>query len=70
MVLRGRVYNHSHIPDGIYVRTTPIKNIEGNKITTQNGSIYELGEPDEKYIQWCRDNNLYVPTAEEPIKLC
>jgi len=68
--LRGKVYGHSNFPDGHPIRTSNIMMVEGDQVTTSNGSVYTLGKPDPDYMIWCQENNYHVPTPEEPIKLC
>ena len=63
-ILKGR-----RSTDNRKVRTSPIATIAGNLITTASGAQYRLGEPAPEYVQWCRDNKVHIPTAEEPIKL-
>ncbi len=61
-VLRGRR------PDGKCIRTSPIVRVTGNLIQTQTGSEYTLGQPDPRYVEWCREHDHHIPTPEEPIK--
>jgi hypothetical protein len=49
------------------VMTTAVVSSEGRFVTTESGSVYELGTPDPKYIQFCRDNFMYIPTHEKPL---
>ena len=67
--LCGAVYGHSKWDDGHRISTSYIKDVDGNLVTTSSGSVYELGEPDPLFVQWCKDNNLHVPTKEEPIRI-
>lgn len=55
--------------DGHRVTTSRLAKAEGKFITTNSGSVYELGEPDPEYIAWCQDVGVHVPTPEEPIKV-
>lgn len=66
--LSGRVLNDPRRLDHVIVTTSPIKNINGRMITTGSGTMYKLLEPSENYMRWCKDNNVHVPTVEEPIK--
>ena len=66
--LQGKVYGHPTRQDGRWVRTSDIVNVEGNVVFTRN-SVYTLGEPDPKFVAWCRENGHHVPTSEEPIKV-
>ena len=67
--LNGCVYNHSKFEDGKNIATSLIKKVDGNLITTSNGSVYELGEPHPEYVEWCELVGCHVPTKEEPIKI-
>lgn len=60
---------HGRRPDGKYIRTSRIKTINGNEVTTLSGTIYKLLTPHPDYIQWCIDNNYHIPTEAEPIIL-
>ncbi len=53
--------------DGKTIRTSAIQSVDGCVITTQN-SEYELGEPEPRYVEWCKANGVHVPTDREPIK--
>jgi len=66
--LRGEVYGHPRRPDGEHIRTSSIVSAGGGTVTTRN-SVYTLGEPDPKFVEWCRENGHHVPTSEEPIKV-
>ena len=37
-------------------------------IVTFSGSIYQLGNPEPAYVEWCKEKGCHIPTAEEPIK--
>jgi hypothetical protein len=45
------------------VITSPIKTIEGNKITTMSGSIYILQDIDLGYEIWMKENNIKYDPA-------
>lgn len=49
------------------VMTTAVVSYEGRFVTTESGSVYELGTPDPKYIEFCRVNFMYIPTHEKPL---
>jgi hypothetical protein len=66
--IQGCVYDHPTRPDGEYIRTSDVRAIEGCEVTTRN-SVYTLGEPDPKYVEWCRQNGCHVPTPEQPIEV-
>lgn len=68
--LVGKVYNHpksDRHPDGKKIRTSFIKKIEGKVITTYSGTVYCLGKPDSKYLQWIKNNNIKFD-PENPIR--
>jgi len=56
--VRGKVYGHtkSRFPDGKTIVTSNIKSINGRVVTTSSGSVYELLDPDPKYVEWLRKN--------------
>ena len=67
--LQGNVFNDPRgRSDGKRIVTTLIINVEGDKVITESGSVYELGKPNPKYIEWCMANNHHVPTIREPIR--
>lgn len=66
--LKGDVYGHPRCEDGKNVTTSHIVNIDGNKVTTSSGTVYELGKPDCEFIKWCVEYGCHVPTPKEPIK--
>ena len=65
--LIGTVYNHPQHKDGKRIRTSRIHNVTGRLVQTNN-TLYKLGKPHKEYIEWCQNNNTYIPTEEEPIK--
>ena len=67
MRIHGEVYGNPRFTDGELVTTSSVQKIEGKNIYTLN-SVYELGTPSAEYVQWCKDNNTYVPTDEVPIR--
>ncbi len=68
LYLHGDVYDRPSYEDGESISTTRIANVDGNVITTRSGSVYLLGEPDPKFIEYCKEQGVYVPTKEVPIK--
>lgn len=50
--LHGRVFGHPRIEDGHRARTTKIRSISGNIVTTMSETVYELGEPFADYMLW------------------
>jgi hypothetical protein len=49
------------------VITTPIKEVDGCKITTKSGSIYILEDIDPSFLQWMQDNGIHFD-PKNPIK--
>jgi len=49
--LQGNVYGHKDFPEGSFVTTSSIKEVDHGKqtVTTSSGSVYELGEPNPDY---------------------
>ena len=64
--VQGDVYEHLTRPDGEYIRTSDVREVNGRVVRTRN-SVYTLGEPDERYVNWCIANGCHVPTPEQPI---
>ena len=67
--LMGEVYGHPNFEEGHKIVSSHIVSIHGNTIETASGSVYELGTPDEGFVEWCKTNGCHVPTEDEPIKL-
>ena len=65
--IHGEVYGNPRFFDGEPITTSTVQDVIGNQVHTLN-SVYELGQPSAKYIQWCKDNNHSLPTPGEPIK--
>jgi len=66
-ILSGQIYGSTKYKDGSWIRTSRIQKVEGRFVYTLN-SVYELGEPSDDYVEWCKDEGTYVPTEEEPIR--
>lgn len=66
--LVGHVTDHPSLANGI-IQTSSIVNVDGKFVTTRSGTVYELGTPDPKYVEWCYANQVHVPTEDEPIRL-
>jgi hypothetical protein len=66
--IQGNVFEHTYRPDGEHIRTSDVRAVEGREVRTNN-SVYTLGEPDQKYVDWCIANGCHVPTLEQPIKM-
>jgi hypothetical protein len=67
--ISGQVFGHPKFYHGKRITTSNIVSINGCEITTLSGSVYQLGRPDEKYVEWCREQGCHIPTEEEPIKI-
>lgn len=67
--LSGLVYEHALHKDGKRVKTSRILKVDGNVVETESGTLYELGECNKDYVEWCKQYGCHVPTKEEPI-LC
>lgn len=67
--LVGTVDNHPVLGENKEMTSSKIVDVNGNKVTTHSGSVYELGTPHPDYIEYCKKSGVHVPTPEEPIKL-
>lgn len=68
--IRGQVYGHPGFHDGKIIFTSGIVNVQGNIITTESGSQYQLDwPPDPHWMKWLSDNNIPLPTPECPIRI-
>jgi hypothetical protein len=65
-VLFGEAYHHPKFEDGDKIYSSPIIDIEGRVITTQN-TIYILASADAAYTLWCKENNILID-LENPLK--
>lgn len=43
------------------ILTTRITNIQGRVVTTRSGTMYELGEPDPNFVEWCLKHGHHDP---------
>jgi hypothetical protein len=66
LYLQGYVYGHPKFKDGDSIRTSAIKAVDGNLVTTLSGSTYQLDEPHPNFVDWCVRYNHYIPTKEQP----
>ena len=69
ILLQGIVYDHPKFQDGDKIVSSRIIKVNGPIITTKSGTVYHLGKPNPKFVQWCKDRGCHVPTKQEPIKL-
>lgn len=56
------------LPNGRQIITSRVVRSEGRRVWTENGSEYELGEPDPKFIEWLASND-YQFDPEHPIRM-
>lgn len=69
MSLVGHVTGHPRKDDGARVRTSHIVKVNGRIVTTNSGTIYELGEPDQEYVKWCDESgHPFDPEQPFPFK--
>lgn len=69
LCLQGDVKDHPTLEAG-RITTSGIVGVNGKFITTESGSVYELGDVQPAYLEWCKEQkSMHIPTAEEPIKL-
>lgn len=66
-ILSGKVYGHSRFPDGTHIDTSLIVKAEGRIVHTYSGTQYELGIPEQKYVEWCAKNGIQID-KDNPIK--
>ena len=66
--LVGNVMNHPGYAPGTGIRTSNIVKAEGNIITTNSGTVYELGMIDPEYLEWMKSEGLELD-PEQPIKV-
>ena len=66
--LHGDVFGHPRLGNMEGVITSSIKDVDGDLVWTSSGSLYLLGKPSPAYVEWCKAEGHYVPTAEQPIK--
>jgi hypothetical protein len=67
-ILQGYIYGHPKHDEGRRVHTSPIVKAEGRIVTTRSGTVYELGEPDPRWLRWLKANNLEY-NEDNPIKV-
>jgi len=68
MQIQGNVYDHPYYHEGEHITTSRVQEVAGHVVRTLN-SVYTLGEPDPKYIEWCRQQGCHVPTPDSPIEV-
>ncbi|GAF70947.1 unnamed protein product [marine sediment metagenome] len=66
--LSGDVYGHPTRAEGEAIVTSQIRQAEGRLVTTNSGTVYELGDIDAEYLQWCIETEgVPVPSEAQPI---
>lgn len=50
-----------------WIITSSVRRAEGRRVTTESGSVYVLGEPDPKWLEWLASND-YQFDPQNPIK--
>ena len=53
--LGGDSYGLSYIPDGTHIKTFFIKSFNGRQVTTGDNNVWELGEINELYLEFLRN---------------
>lgn len=66
--LAGSVYGHATRPDGQKITTSRIVEVNGRKVTTASGSIYEVGEVNPEYAKYLLEQGKPI-NPDNPIKL-
>lgn len=55
------------IVDGVKIATSMIVDNNGRMITTASGTVYELGEISQDYLNWMKENDIPYD-CDNPIK--
>jgi len=66
--LSGKAYGHPRYADGEEIHTSRVVKSDKNIVTTYSGSVYELDEPDQKFVEYCKRVGSHVPTKYDPIR--
>lgn len=61
-----KLYIKGIFPDGKIKTTSAIQSVNGKVIQTQH-NMYVLGSPDPSFVEFCKLNNVHIPTEEIPI---
>lgn len=68
IALQGVVHGHRHKPDGVRVVTSRVSRVIGKIVTTESGTVYELGDPSEDYLDYlARQGRTF--DADQPIRV-
>lgn len=68
--LAGNVYGHPSCYDGENISTSHILHIiDHQTVRTASGNTYSLGEPDPKFVEWCKEQGKHIPAADCKIKI-
>lgn len=66
--LHGNVYDNPNFDDGDEVDTSVIKSIDlDKKVAQTRNTLYELGEPDAKWLEWLKENGYDLRQYHKPI---
>jgi len=66
--LQGVVHGHPKGHDGHHICTSAIVTVDGRLVTTRSGTVYRLGRPDRKWLNWLLESGrTYNP--KQPIKV-
>jgi len=55
--IEGQIWNHPKIEDGATIKTDKIKNIVDNRVTTEDGSVFYLMEPEKEYGNFLKEHD-------------
>lgn len=67
VILTGTVFGHPRKPDGTNVSTSRIVGIDGHRIETESGTVYQLGTPLPAYLDYLRNKGIPFD-PENPIR--
>lgn len=59
--LQGSVFGHPKFPDGTFIRTSHIVDVDDRMVTTARGSVYTLGAVSQEYLEWCERVGVEIP---------
>lgn len=59
--LHGRSFGHPMVESGHRIRTNVIIEIDGNKVITASGTVYELLDMNQEYKEFLKLNGLTFP---------
>lgn len=68
VLLTGKVYDRKGIEDGTEIVTSRVIGSRGRIVETKN-SLYELGEIEKEYADWCEAGGVPPIDPECPVKV-